>query len=294
MTEIIARGTGSAFTMKGHQTNFLVKRNGKYLLIDCGSDIRWSLAKIGLSFKDIDAVYVSHAHADHIGGMEWLGFTRYFTRKGMIAGGDPNPLPLPTLFCERGMVQPLWDHSLRGGMEGLEGIDATIDTYFNVHPVDKNSDFVWEGLTFDMVQSLHISAKYCIVDSFGLMFDDIDTAPEGLLVTGPRVYITTDVQFAPETAMKAYYEESDVIIHDCETMYKSGVHAHYDDLRTLKPEVKTKMRLIHYQDNVLEDWDSWQSRATKEDGFYGFLKPGVIYASDEAVFKDRLDEIQAE
>lgn len=287
MTEIIALGTGSAFTMKGHQTNFLVKRNGKYLLIDCGTDIRFSLQKVGLSFKDIDAVYISHAHADHIGGMEYLGFTRYFTRKAMIAaqraGQHEDPLPLPTLFCERGLVRTLWDHSLRGGMEGLEGIDADIDTYFNVHPVDKNGSFEWEGLTFDMVQSLHISAKYCIVDSFGLMFDDIDSDPDNY--SEPRrVFITTDVQFAPETAMKAYYEESDVIIHDCETMYKSGVHAHYDDLKTLKPEVKAKMRLIHYQDNVLDDWDSWQSRATKEDGFYGFLKPGVVYASDEKSF----------
>lgn len=159
-------------------------------------------------------------------------------------------------------------------MQGLEGVDATIDTYFNVHHVDKNSSFLWQGLKFDIIQSLHISAKYCIVDSFGLMFNDIDDS------ASRRVYITTDVQFAPETAMKAYYDESNVIIHDCETMHKSGVHAHYDDLKTLKPEVKSKMKLIHYQDNVLADWDNWQSKAIN-DGFIGFVKPGVIYSSDE-------------
>lgn len=272
MTEIIALGTGSAFTMQNWQTNFIIKRNGKNLLVDCGSDIRWSLRDQGLTFKDIDGVYISHAHADHIGGMEFLGFTRYFTKLGMEMSGAPNPLPLPKLYIERGMVKPLWDHSLRGGMEGLEGIDCNIETYFDVHPVPKNGSFRWEGIKFDIVQSVHISAKYAVVDSFGLMFTDENKR---------RIYITTDVQFAPETSMKAYYREADVIIHDCETLYKSGVHAHYDDLRTLAPEIKAKMMLLHYQDNVLDDWDNWQNRAVNEDGFRGFVKPGVIYRSED-------------
>ena len=37
-------GTGSAFTMKNYQTNTLIEQNGKYLLIDAGMDIRFSLA----------------------------------------------------------------------------------------------------------------------------------------------------------------------------------------------------------------------------------------------------------
>jgi hypothetical protein len=305
-TEIIALGTGSAFTMKNWQTNFIVRRNGKNLLIDCGSDVRWAMRDQKINFTDIDAVYISHAHADHIGGMEFLGFTRYFTRKYMLdarrrSGDAPPPIALPTLYCARELVRSIWDHSLRGGMEGLEGVDADIDTYFNVRPVEKNGSFNWEGLKFDMVQSLHISAKYCIVDSFGLMFNDTN---------GKRIYITTDVQFAPETAMKAYYAESDVIFHDCETMYKSGVHAHYDDLRTLAPKIKAKMRLLHYQDNaadpprpdLFEYWDmipaenqeeiiaryevenhnfaDWNEKA-KKDGFYGFMRPGLVYSSDE-------------
>jgi hypothetical protein len=218
----------------------------------------------------------------------------------------PNPQSLPTLFCERGWVKDLWDKSLRGGMEGLEGIDCTLETFFNVVPIGKNSFFTWEDLNFDIIQSLHISAKYAIVDSFGLMFTDEN---------GKRIYITTDVQFAPETAMKAYYNEAGIIIHDCETMYlpngsalKSGVHAHYEDLKTLPSKIKSKMYLCHYNDNVadppspeqFEYWnmipqkvkneilerytlehhsfENWNSRA-QEDGFWGFVRPGLIYSS---------------
>jgi ribonuclease BN (tRNA processing enzyme) len=78
MTNIIALGTGSAFTMKNWQSNYIIQRNGKNLLVDCGGDIRFSLRDQGLSFKDIDACFCSHGHQDHAGGLEYLGFTRYF------------------------------------------------------------------------------------------------------------------------------------------------------------------------------------------------------------------------
>lgn len=298
-TKIIALGTGSAFTMKNYQTNFIIKRNGKNLLVDCGGDVRFSLRDQGLTFKDIDAVYISHQHGDHIGGLEFLAFTRYFTKRAMEQAkalartvdpdNCPDPLPLPVLFCERGMVRTLWDHSLRGGLEGLEGIDARLETYFNIHPVDKNGSFEWAGQKFEIVQSLHVSAKYSIVDSFGLMFTD-ESLIDGLEnnvdwagappMTSKRIFITTDIQYAPESAMKAYYQEANVIIHDCETSeFPSGVHAHYNYLRTLPMDIKAKMILTHFSDNVFDAWDAWQQKA-KEDGFTGFVKPGVIYESD--------------
>jgi ribonuclease BN (tRNA processing enzyme) len=280
--QLIALGTGSAFSMKNWQTNFLLQVTDEHdkvhrLLIDCGSDVRFSLRDVGLSYLDIDAVYVSHAHADHVGGMEYLGFCTYFDKRysknrlsGIIVG---DTTVKPTLFCERNLLRSVWDNSLRGGMEGIEGVDATIATYFNPVAVDRNKWFTFAGLDFDIVQSVHVSAKYCIVDSFGLMFTDP--------VNCKRVYITTDVQFAPETSMMAYYKEADIVIHDCETSsFASGVHAHYENLKTLKPEIKGKMRLIHYQDNVLDNWGEWSKKAI-DDGFHGFTQKGIIYSSEE-------------
>lgn len=263
---IMALGTGSAFTIKNWQTNLLIEHNDKKLLIDCGTDVRFSLNENELSYLDIDAVYVSHAHADHIGGLEWLGFQTYF---------DPWYQDKPKMFCQKNLIIDLWDRSLSGGMKGLEGIDASLDTYFEPYPVPSNGSFEWEGIKFDLIQSIHVSAKYSIMETFGLMFN----CP----VTNQRIYHTSDVQFCPESSMMAYYKEADWILHDCETLYlpdgtpiKSGVHSHYEQLRTLPPEIKAKMTLIHYQDNVLNNWRKWQERI-EEDGFLDLAEKGYLW-----------------
>ena len=263
-------GTGSAFCNQKNnwQSNMLLSHKGKNMLIDCGSDVRHSLDDQNMNHKDISAVYISHLHADHIGGLEWLAFCSYF---------DPTYEGKPELYCHCALLDELWDKSLKGGLEGIEGKCVSLKDYFDLKPLVVNESFEWQGISMDMVQALHVSSKYKILDSYGLMFTALDK----------RVYITTDCQFAPETSMKAYYAEADIIYHDCETMYKSGVHSHYDDLCTLKPDVKGKMWLYHYQDNVASDMMTWNEKALK-DGFLGFVDCGEIFSfSPESEIDER-------
>lgn len=77
-------GVGPAFTTAEHyQSNMLITAgSGKRILIDCGSDIRFSLREAGIQFRyfgrEIDAIYVSHLHADHIGGLEAAALVSFF------------------------------------------------------------------------------------------------------------------------------------------------------------------------------------------------------------------------
>ena len=95
------------------------------------------------------------------------------------------------------------------------------------------------------------------------------------LKSGLKVYLTSDTQFTPDH-LKEPYNLADIIINDCETSpFRSEVHAHYDDLKTLDENIKTKMYLWHYQDNVVENFEEWQLKA-KNDGFKSFLQKGEI------------------
>lgn len=63
---------------------------------------------------------------------------------------------------------------------------------------------------------------------------------------------------------------ADVIYHDCETSpFKSGVHAHYNDLKTLPSATKAKMWLYHYQPGEKPD--------ALADGFLGYATKGQSY-----------------
>lgn len=248
--ELTFLGVGSAFTMEGFQSNMLLSIGDKKMLIDCGSDARKSLAAIGLGCADVDAVYISHQHADHVGGLEWLAFSTFF-----------NPtLERPTMYINENLVAELWENSLRGGLRSIQGQITTLDSYFDVHPIEKNGTFNFEGTEFRTIQTIHVVDGYSFVHSYGLMWDAGDE----------RVFITTDTQSCPKQIMH-FYNEATVIFHDCETgPHKSGVHAHIEELAVdLPPEIKGKMWLYHCNDGPKPD--------AKAMGFMGYVDTGECF-----------------
>lgn len=268
-------GVGSAFTTRDYyQSNALViAGSGKKLLIDCGTQAQFALEELGINNsnigKEIDGVYISHLHADHIGSMEWLALVTYF-----------NPgFKRPKLFGIQSLMSDLWNKSLRGGLETLEGKIANLTDYFECHPVRINNSFVWENIRFTPVQTVHVVSGMQIQHSYGLIIQEIGSEH--------KVFLTTDTQFAPYQ-MRKFYEQCNLILHDCETSpFKSGVHAHYDDLNTLSEHIKAKMWLYHYQPSPQQN--------SVADGFLGFLvKAQTLIIEESADRKSSAGEKAAE
>lgn len=250
-------GVGGAFAdQRYYQSNMVVTASsGKRLLIDCGGDARFSFGELGATNANIgqwaDGVYISHLHADHIGGLEWLGFCTYF-----------NPTaPKPTLFIVESLVDDLWD-SLKGGMRSHEGKVLRLDSFFEVKAIPINEVFYWENIVFTPVQTVHIMDGFRIVPSYGLLFNEMKEDAK-------RVFLTTDTQFCPRQ-IETFYRQADIVFHDCETYpFKSGVHAHYDDMKTLAEDYKNKMWLYHYGPDP--------KQKPTEDGFLGFVQKGQTF-----------------
>jgi ribonuclease BN (tRNA processing enzyme) len=248
-------GVGSAFTTQDYyQSNLLITApSGKRLLLDCGSDARFALAEseiYGHNVGDmLDAIYISHLHADHIGGLEWLAFSTFF---------NPNAKKLK-LFIEEQTMQQLWDQSLRGGLERLEGQQLHLTDYFDCHPLAKDGTFSWEGINFTLSQMLHVDTGSPTNNHYSY----------GLSLTAdfcPNIFITTDTKFNPDFIIEIA-NKVDLIFHDCETTpYNTPVHAHYTELRTLPLFTKRKIWLYHYQ--------SQSTYQPEEDGFRGFVLKG--------------------
>lgn len=240
-------GTGSAFTVgeSNYQSNMLLESDAhKRLLIDCGTDVRLSLYEQGYSYQDVRDVYISHLHADHVGGLEWLAFTSKY-----------NALPQkPCLYIAEELTEELWNHVLFAALNPANDPSIHLSTYFKVQPIS-NGCFEWESICFHLIPTVHVTFPSGKMSSYGLWFK----------VNGKAILITTDTQLTDD--LQKLYHRSDLIFQDCETCaHKSGVHAHYTELNRLDPIIKSKMWLYHYQPGTLPN--------AKEDGFRGFVKKG--------------------
>lgn len=230
------------------QSNMLLEtKTGHKFLLDCGTDIRHALQEQGYNYTDVEAVYISHLHADHVGGLEWLAFSKFFLEKTK-----------QSLYISPDQIQRLWQNVLSGGMSSLEDEEATLETFFEVGLI-QNNRFTWQNHVFELIKTYHTMNNHKILPSYGLLIQG-DTK---------LVFITTDTRLHREY-LEPFYEKADLIFNDCETtIHKSGQHAHYEDLKTLDSKIKNKMWLYHYSDGELPD--------PKQDGFQGFVMQGQTF-----------------
>lgn len=74
---ILGSGTCVPYTERG-SSGYALEMPGARLLLDCGSGASWKLARAGISYLDIDHVFLSHLHPDHTGDLvPFLFATRY-------------------------------------------------------------------------------------------------------------------------------------------------------------------------------------------------------------------------
>nr|WP_324254025.1 MBL fold metallo-hydrolase [Paenibacillus sp. 1001270B_150601_E10] len=153
--EIQMLGTGSAFAKRYYNNNAIISAADHSFLIDCGITAPLAIHQLGKSFNDFEGVFVTHLHADHIGGLEEYAFQMKFLydRK-------------PKLYIANTLVEPIWEHSLKAGITQKEII--RLEDVFEVFPqtVDQEHQ-ITPALKIKWLETPHIEGKqsYSILSS---------------------------------------------------------------------------------------------------------------------------------
>ncbi|MDO8556091.1 MAG: MBL fold metallo-hydrolase [Nanoarchaeota archaeon] len=240
-------GTGSGLNPTLGNTSFKVQnvsQQSPVLLVDCGYTVPLELLKQN-QLRSITDIVITHLHADHMGGLESLGFMNYFAYKN-------RENKRPRLYLgSTVMAARLWNHSLKGGMENAQSDDnlpfnATLETYFDVRI---GTCINIEGLPeIELIPSCHVQG----LESYSVMI-------------GKDVFYSGDSTDLPPIAPR-------LIFQDCQ-FYEtpSDVHISYEKLkRELPAEIRRKLHLVHLG-------GGWEKKDPLADGFAGFVLPNQIF-----------------
>ena len=277
MLKLHVLGVGDAFTERYHNTCLCLEEpeSGLRLQIDCPPAFPRVLfdhrARSGsdLSTANLDHLLLTHLHGDHCGGTEAYLYLRRF-------GYGKKP----TLYGAPEVLDALWPTRLRGGMERLmlsaptfepaavtarlaalpDGGERWIDSAAREQEMIAAPGPMRELGLLDYTDRVDLQAG---VTRLGPLLIERRFTRHHIPTTALRISLDTgrrdgrrprpllgysaDTAFDPD--LIAWLAEAELVVH--ETNF--GVHTPLAALLTLPAELRTRMRLIHYPDQLDPD-----------------------------------------
>jgi hydroxyacylglutathione hydrolase len=215
--KVVPIGVGTAFGRRFFNTNLMFEfDNGEFLLVDCGITASHSLETIGRSVLDVENLFISHLHADHVGGVEELALKAKLVQRRKV-----------NLYINRKLVDSFWQ-SIRAGIEFTQLGRLGLDDYFEVHLHD--DVFRLNGIKFSTYSTHHVEGML----SFDIGFGDF-------LLTGDTLFC--------EEYIRGRVQDFENIVHDCSFNNQQKVHTFFQDLLDNR-DLFRKLSIIHYEDRI--------------------------------------------
>jgi ribonuclease BN (tRNA processing enzyme) len=208
-------GVGNAHAVELGSAAAVIERDGEPLLmIDCGADALTAYLEHYQSAPS--AIYITHAHMDHVGGLERLFFSTYFDaeRKGRLR-----------LYAHAALI-PVLQSRVADYPQVLAEGGANFWDAFQLIALSRG--FWHAGVWFDVFATRH----HAPMTSFGLS------------LRGSVVW-TGDTRPIPEV-LACIAGSNELVAHDCVT-HGNPSHTGVEDIEREYPtELRERLVLYHY------------------------------------------------
>jgi ribonuclease BN (tRNA processing enzyme) len=247
--ELVMLGTGSMQANNYFNNNALLMSTDYTLAIDCGTTFKQALCELGFNYADIDGILITHIHSDHVGGLETLAYAgRYELERKFDLIGDSE------------MIKELWDSTLKGGLELTAEGRMTINDYFNVIELPRDTEKIIGGYALELLKTPHVPQKV----NYSVFINR-------------NIFYSADVRFDEKLVYHALEERKCTLaFHDCNFGDPTVVHASFQDLATLPREAQQRIYLMHYGDNVEDFYGQTGEMSILEQGVFYNIVNGVI------------------
>jgi ribonuclease Z len=251
MPELIVLGTAASVPDAEHDTVGLALRGpGWAVPVDCGGSPLYKLARAGVEREWIQALVLTHRHADHLYGLPMLV-------QGLWLGGRRNPLPV---------YGP--EETLEVAQEILRIIRLTeMEDMFTLewHPVPLR-----EGRQVPVpgIEPVRITATPVLhgdVSTVALRFENE--------ATGRSIVYSADTEPCPALARLA--AGADILIHEA-TGEERGHSSPRQAAEIAREAGVTQLVLIHYPIYGV-DLEAWRAEAARFHGRVTLAHDGDVY-----------------
>ena len=188
--ELIVLGANGTWPEEGGAlSGYLLRQDGFNLWVDCGSGTMANLQKY-ISIGDVDAMIITHEHADHCVDVYPLFYARYYAQQG--ANGMP-------LYIPKGFGGRL------NGLLSDESIDAFHEG-FSVHEVQPGDEFEEGPFRIRARGMAHLG-----LPALGFRIENDGTALTYTGDTGPTHELVDLARGSDVLLAEATYQDSDTL-----------------------------------------------------------------------------------
>lgn len=223
--QVLPLGIGDAFSARFYSSCLALEHDDRWILIDCPHPLRKMLREASsqlpksLDIADIEAICLTHLHADHCSGLESFAYFSFFALGRKVR-----------LFCHPDVRKRLWDASLAAGMERLilhgRSKKLSFEDYFDYSPLSLDQPVSVGPFQVEARRTIH----------------HIPTTALRLTAGQRCLGYSADTSFDPR--LIDWLSKADLIIHETNL----GAHTPYESLLTLPEDIRARMRLIHATD----------------------------------------------